>query len=96
MFDWFGNWNNVLGALVIAPLAVGGVVNIIEALRRPKEPTENDVQRTADRYREFYRDRALVVIGDHMLAATFSPCQQHHAFLKRVCEELRRGPQDFP
>lgn len=90
MFDWFGNWQNVLGVAFLAPFAIGGVVIVIDALRRPKEPSDPDVQRAADRYREFYKDCALDVIGDHMLAATFAPTHQHHRFLKRVCEELQR------
>lgn len=90
MFDWFGNWQNVLGVALLALFAIGGMVIVIDSLRRPKEPSDADVQRTATRYREFYKDRALDVIGDHMLAATFAPTRQHHRFLKRVCQELQR------
>lgn len=90
MFDWFGDWQNVLGAAFLASFAIGGVVIVADTIRRPKEPSEEDVRRAAGRYRKFYRDRALDVIGDHMLAATFAPTRQHHRFLKRVCEELQR------
>jgi hypothetical protein len=90
MFDWFGNWQNVLGAAFLAPFAIGGVIIAIDTLRGPKEPSDADVQRAADRYREFYKDNALDAIGDHMLAATFAPTREHHRFLKRVCQELQR------
>lgn len=90
MFNWFGDWQNVMGAAFLAPFAIGGVAIIIDSMRRPTEPSEQDVQRAVDRYREFYKDRALSVIGDHMLASTFAPTRQHHHFLKRVCKELQR------
>ena len=90
MCDWITNWQGILGIAILAPFALGAATIAIDALRRPKSPSDADVQRAADQYREFYKDRALNVIGDHMLAATFAPTAQHHRFLKRVCKELLR------
>jgi len=90
MFDWFADWQNALGAALLPPFALGAAVVVIEALKQPKAPSDADVQHAAAQYREFYKDRALDVIGDHMLAATFAPTGEHRRFLKRVCEELLR------
>lgn len=90
MFDWFADWQNVLGAALLAPFVLGAAVVVIEALKQPKPPSDADVQHAAAQYREFYKDRALDAIGDHMLAATFAPSGAYRRFLKRVCEELLR------
>lgn len=90
VWDWLGNWQRVMAAAFLSVVAIGGVVAILDTVRRPKEPSEADVQRAADLYREYYKHRALDVIGDHMLAAKFAPTGEHHRFLRRVCQELQR------
>ena len=68
---------------------LGGVLILIaERFDRRKEPTDEDVRREAERYRQYYGSYALQVVGDHMLGASFGPDGQHHAFLKRVSAEL--------
>lgn len=69
---------------------VGGVLILIaERLSRREEPSEAEVRQAADRYRQWYGGRALDVIGDHMLAASFAPDGRHRRFLKRVVVELQ-------
>lgn len=69
---------------------VGGVLILAaERLSRRAEPSEADVRRAAERYRQWYGERALSVIGDHMLGARFAPDSRHSCFLKRVVAELQ-------
>ncbi len=71
---------------------VGGVLILIaERLSSREAPSEADVRQAADRYRQWYGQRALDVIGDHMLAASFAPDGRHRQFLKRVVVELQAG-----
>lgn len=68
---------------------VGGVLILIaERLSRRREPSDADVRRAAERYRQWYGNDALAVIGDHLLAASFAPDTRHKRFLKRVSAEL--------
>ena len=68
---------------------VGGILILLAERRdRRSEPTEEDVIQAAHRYREWYGDTALTVIGDHMLGASFAPDGRHRRFLKRVSGEL--------
>jgi hypothetical protein len=71
---------------------VGGVLILVaERLSRRREPSDADVRRAAERYRQWYGHEALSVIGDHMLAASFAPDSRHKQFLKRVYSELLTG-----
>jgi hypothetical protein len=68
---------------------LGGVLILLfERLDRRREPSDADVRRAAARYREWYGEKALKAIGDHMLAASFAPDGRHRRFLKRVSAEL--------
>lgn len=68
---------------------LGGVlIMIAERFDRRREPSENDVRRAAASYRQHYGEQAFMVIGDHMLAASFAPDSRHKRFLKRVSAEL--------
>lgn len=68
---------------------IGGVLILIaERFDRRKEPTDEQVGRVADLYRQYYGAYASQVVGDHMLGASFGPDGRHHAFLKRVSAEL--------
>ncbi len=68
---------------------VGGVLILVaERLDRRREPSTSDVRRAAARYRQHYGEAAVLVIGDHMLAASFAPDGRHRRFLKRVSAEL--------
>lgn len=68
---------------------LGGVLVLIaERFDRRREPSDADVRRAAFRYRQHYGEQAFVVIGDHMLAASFAPDSRHKRFLKRVSAEL--------
>jgi len=91
MFDWIADRPFVLAAIFVAPYALGAAALAIDVLQRPKEPSDDDVRRAAEHYREYYRERAFEVIGDHMLAATFAPTGEHRRFLKRVSQELLRA-----
>lgn len=71
---------------------IGGVLILVaERLSHRAEPSDADVRRAAERYRQWYGDRALSVIGDHMLGARFAPDSRHTQFLKRVVGELQAG-----
>lgn len=68
---------------------VGGVMILIaERFSRNREPSDADVRRAAARYRQHYGEQAFMVIGDHILAASFAPDSRHKQFLKRVSDEL--------
>jgi len=69
---------------------VGGVLILIaERLSQRREPSDADVRRAAERYRQWYGNDALAVIGDHILGASFAPDSRHRKFLGRVADELR-------
>jgi hypothetical protein len=71
---------------------IGGVLILIaERLSRRREPSHADVRRAAERYRQWYGDDALTVIGDHILAASFAPDTRHKRFLQRVAHKLQLG-----
>ena len=71
---------------------VGGLrILTAERFDRRREPTEEEVRRVAERYRQHYGERAMKVIGDHMRGASFGPDGRHRAFLKRVSAELETG-----
>ncbi len=68
---------------------VGGILILAaERFDRRREPSDSDVRRAASRYRQHYGEAAIHVIGDHMLAASFSPDGRYRRFLKRVSAEL--------
>lgn len=72
-----------------AATIVGGLlIFTVERLSHRREPSDADVRRAAERYRQWYGNDALVVIGDHLLAASFAPDTRHKRFLKRVSAEL--------
>lgn len=75
-------------AVVAAAMAGGALTLLADCLVRGHEPSDAEVGSAADRYLRYYGARALRVIGDHMLAASFSPDARHHAFLRRVSAEL--------
>lgn len=62
----------------------------LDWLRRPPEPTDHDVRHAAEQYRTYFGADALSVIGEHSLAATFTPDGRHKRFLQRVTEQLMR------
>lgn len=69
---------------------VGGVLILVaERLSRRSEPSDADVKRAAERYRQWYGGEALSVIADHVLAASFAPDGRHKRFLTRVARELQ-------
>jgi hypothetical protein len=68
---------------------IGGVlIFIAEWFSRNSEPCDSDVKRAAVCYRQYYGNHAFIVIGDHLLAASFAPDGRHRRFLKRVSAEL--------
>jgi hypothetical protein len=68
---------------------VGGVLMMIADRRdRRREPSDEDVRHAAVLYREYYGFEAHRIIGDHMLAASFTPDGRHRRYLKRVSAEL--------
>jgi hypothetical protein len=77
MATWYGA--AIIGGLLILAF---------ERWDRRSEPSDADVRRAADRYRQHYGDEAFRVIGDHMLAARFAPDGRHSRFLKRVASIL--------
>ncbi len=79
------------GYLYLAGIIGGVLILVAERLSRRAEPSDADVRRAAERYRQWYGDRALNVIGDHMLGARFAPDSKHTQFLKRVVGELQAG-----
>jgi hypothetical protein len=77
MATWYGA--AIIGGLLILAF---------ERWDRSREPSDAEVRRAAERYRQHYGDEAFRVIGDHMLAARFAPDGRHSRFLKRVSAEL--------
>lgn len=83
------SWTYKLIATWYGAAIIGGVMILaFERRDRQREPTDADVQQTAERYYQWYGDQALAKIGDHMLAASFAPDGRHKRFLKRVSAEL--------
>ncbi|MFG1391243.1 hypothetical protein [Xanthobacter agilis] len=72
----------------VAGILGGVLILIAERFDRRKEPTDDEVRRVAELYRQYYGKYAMQVVGDHMLGASFGPDGRHHAFLKRVSAEL--------
>lgn len=72
----------------VAGILGGVLILIAERFDRRKEPTDEDVRRVAELYRQYYGSYASQVIGDHMLGASFGLDGKHHAFLARVSAEL--------
>ena len=72
----------------VAGILGGVLILIAERFDRRKEPTDEDVRRVAELYRQYYGAYASQVVGDHMLGASFGPDGRHHAFLKRVSAKL--------
>jgi hypothetical protein len=80
-YDVLATW---FGAAVI-----GGVLILIaERFSRNSEPSDADVRQAAIRYRQYHGEHAFIVIGDHLLAASFAPDSRYRRFLKRVSAEL--------
>lgn len=75
------------------PAILGGLrILAVEGRDHRREPSEADVRRAANRYRQHYCDDAFRVIGDQMLAARFAPDGRHRRFLKRVSTDLLVAP----
>jgi hypothetical protein len=86
------HWIHEALATWYAAAFLGGLLILVaDRLTRRSEPSAADVRRAAERYRQYYGDAALAVIGDHLLAASFAPDSRHRQFLKRVVEELLAG-----
>ena len=83
------DWTYRIVATWYGAAIVGGVLILIaERLSHRTEPSDADVRRAAEQYRQWYGERAFEAIGDHMLAARFAPDSRHRSFLKRVSAEL--------
>jgi hypothetical protein len=72
----------------VAAIVGGLLIFAAERLSFRRKPSDADVRRAAERYRQWYGNDALAVIGDHILAASFAPDSRHKRFLKRVADEL--------
>jgi hypothetical protein len=71
---------------------IGGLLIFgAERLAGRREPSDADVKRAAQRYRQWYGNDAQAVIADHMLAASFAPDRRHKRFLQRVAAKLQAG-----
>ena len=73
----------------LVAIGVGVLILVAERLSMRREPSDADVKRAAQRYRQWYGGEALSVIGDHILAASFAPDGRHKRFLRRVVGELQ-------
>jgi hypothetical protein len=69
----------VLAAWYVAAVVGGLMIFAAERLSR-REPSESDVKRAADRYRQCYGDAARAAISDHMVAASFAPDTRYGNF----------------
>lgn len=88
-FDTIIEWSYRALATWYGAAILGGVL-ILRAERRDRkrEPTDSEVRRAAELYRQYYGAEAFRIVGEHMLAASFSPDGRHRRFLKRVSAEL--------
>lgn len=77
-----------LATWYVAALIGGVLILLVERLARRREPSDADVKRAAERYRQHYGEQAIMVIGDHILAAAFAPDSRHRRFLQRISAEL--------
>jgi len=73
----------------VAAIVGGLLIFAAERLSFRRKPSDADVRRAAERYRQWYGNDALAVIGDHILAASFAPDSRHKRFLQHVAGELR-------
>lgn len=78
----------VFATWYVAAIVGGVLILVAERLSRRAEPSDADVKRAAERYRQWYGGEALSVIGDHILAAAFAPDSRYKQFLQRVAEQL--------
>jgi hypothetical protein len=82
-------WSARATATWYAAEIIGGVLILLADLtRRQEEPTDGHVRRTAQWYRRMYGANALMVLGDHILGASFAPDRRHVAFLRRMARYL--------
>ena len=89
VFDTIIEWSYRALATWYGAAIVGGLLILLAERRdRKREPTDSEVRRAAELYRQYYGAEAFRIIGDHMLAASFSPDGRHRLFLKRVSTEL--------
>jgi hypothetical protein len=89
-FSAIMNWTYQAVATWYVAGIVGGILILVaERLSRRREPSDADVRRAAERYRQWYGNDAPMVIGDHILAASSAPDTRHKRFLKRVADELQ-------
>lgn len=92
LFAFIISWTYKVVATWYTASIIGGVLILIAERRdRGKGPTDADVRRTAEKYREQYGEKACTIIGDHILAASFTPHGNHCRFLKRVSANLSSG-----
>jgi hypothetical protein len=85
----FADWLYKAMATWYGAAIIGGLLILaFERWDRRREPSDADVRRAADLYRQHYGDEAFRVIGDHMLAARFAPDGRHSRFLQRVSTRL--------
>lgn len=83
------NWTYKALATWYGAAIIGGIlILLVERWDRRREPSDAEVTEAAERYREWYGDKATSVVGDHMLGASFAPDGRHRRFLKRVSFEL--------
>jgi hypothetical protein len=78
----------VLLTWLVAAIIGGVLIAGMDGRARRAEPSDNDVKRAATRYLEYFGEDAVVLINDHIIAASFSPDGRHRRFLKRVHSEL--------
>ena len=88
MMEWS---YRAVAAWYVAAIVGGLLIFAAERLSNRREPSDADVRRAAERYRQWYGNDALAVIGDHLLGASFAPDNRYKRFLKRVVHELQRG-----
>lgn len=82
-------WTYEVAATWYAAAIIGGVlILVVERCASRTEPSDGDVKRAAAWYHRHYGDRALTVIGDHILAAGFAPDARYRRFLRRVAAQL--------
>jgi hypothetical protein len=82
-------WTNLGFAVWFGAAVIGGVlIAIANCFDRWRDPPESEVRRVVARYRVRYGEQTLLAIGDHAVAASFSPDARYKRFLKRVCGEL--------
>lgn len=93
LLDAAMRWAHEIIATWYGAAIVGGLLVVLAERRAARSGSSaGDIARAAAWYRQHYGERALAVIGDHILAAGSAPDGRYRRFLRSVAAELMADP----